>query len=77
MGVIPEEKQSLVCSDVVSETHSTNYGTKTKDPYGPSKDSDFDLEDGALRAGLPPRMLSPEVLALLTQYAGIGFIDGV
>ncbi|RLN21595.1 hypothetical protein BBJ28_00007637 [Nothophytophthora sp. Chile5] len=35
------------------------------------------LENGALRAGAPPRLLSREVLGLLTQYAGIGFVSGV
>lgn len=39
--------------------------------------SGINCEDGALREGRPPKLLSPEVLALHMQYAGIGFVNGV
>ncbi|KAG6977522.1 hypothetical protein JG688_00000241 [Phytophthora aleatoria] len=70
-----DEQQQLVLQE---EIDPINYGAVPSDaPPTTPKTYDDDLEDDVLRDGLPPRLLSPEVLALLMQYAGIGFVNGV
>ncbi|EEY60970.1 uncharacterized protein PITG_01211 [Phytophthora infestans T30-4] len=70
-----DEHQQLVLQE---EIDPINYGAVPSDsPATTPKTCDNDLEDDVLRDGPPPRLLSPEVLALLMQYAGIGFVNGV
>ncbi|EGZ17246.1 hypothetical protein PHYSODRAFT_502241 [Phytophthora sojae] len=70
-----DEQQQLVLNE---EGQALNYGAVPSDaPPTPTKSEDADLEDEVLRDGPPPRLLSPDVLALLMQYAGIGFVNGV
>ncbi|KAJ8561843.1 hypothetical protein ON010_g7837 [Phytophthora cinnamomi] len=70
-----DEQQQLVLND---ETNTINYGAVASDaPPTPTKADDANLENEILRDGPPPRLMSPEVLALLMQYAGIGFVNGV
>ncbi|KAG6977524.1 hypothetical protein JG688_00000243 [Phytophthora aleatoria] len=74
MGV-REERNALLSSEASVEIVPVVYGAVPKDTL-PQTCGD-DLEDGALREGPPPELLSPEILALLMQYAGIGFVNGV
>jgi len=74
MGV-REERNALLASDSNPESVVVDYGTGSTQP-SPSA-CENEIEDGALREGPPPELLSPQVLALLMQYAGIGFINGV
>ncbi|KAL4105670.1 hypothetical protein PRIC1_003730 [Phytophthora ramorum] len=67
---VRQERKALLASDDKSGAVVVDYGTVPKQPVDappPSKPKTFDgdLEDGALRAGPPPELLSPEVLALL------------
>ncbi|KAG1704215.1 hypothetical protein DVH05_006225 [Phytophthora capsici] len=72
MGV-REERNALLSSKANDGTITVEYGSVSI----PSTPTSSHEEDGALREGPPPELLSPEVLALLMQYAGIGFVNGV
>ncbi|OWZ17099.1 Transmembrane protein [Phytophthora megakarya] len=76
MGV-REERNALLSSNGNAGIDAVGYGTISKNPSSGTPTSDAGFEDGALRDGPPPELLSPEVLALLMQYAGIGFVNGV
>ncbi|KAL4158048.1 hypothetical protein PRNP1_003828 [Phytophthora ramorum] len=74
---VRQERKALLASDDKSGAVVVDYGTVPKQPVDappPSKPKTFDgdLEDGALRAGPPPELLSPEVLALL-MHLRMGF----
>lgn len=43
----------------------------------PAKSGGSDMENGALREGLPIALLSFESVGLLAQYAGVGFLSGI
>ncbi|ETL38750.1 hypothetical protein L916_09724, partial [Phytophthora nicotianae] len=71
MGV-REERNALLSGEAGEGIVPVEYGAVPK-----AQACSSDLEDGALREGPPPELLSPEILALLMQYAGIGFVNGV
>ncbi|CAH0485217.1 unnamed protein product [Peronospora farinosa] len=77
--VFKMKSNALLTNDANAAIVTVEYGTHPSVPQLSKTVHSVDkkLEDGALRAGPPPKLLSPEVLALLMQYAGIGFINGV
>ncbi|KAL4158043.1 hypothetical protein PRNP1_003823 [Phytophthora ramorum] len=74
MGVADERQQLLPVIRESPTSNTTRYDPARKRAPVASPNQ---LENGALRIGAPPRLLSREVLGLLTQYAGIGFVSGV
>ncbi|GMF47455.1 unnamed protein product [Phytophthora fragariaefolia] len=78
MGVADERQQLL---PVVCKTPSSK-GVCYDSAWKPAPVTSLcsaarQLENGALRVGEPPRLVSREVMGLLAQYAGIGFVSGV
>ncbi|KAL3668796.1 hypothetical protein V7S43_006091 [Phytophthora oleae] len=74
MGVADERQQLL---PVVCTTEPCYDSAWKPAPVASPRSTATQLENGALRVGAGPRLLSQEVLGLLTQYAGIGFVSGV
>ncbi|CAI5737181.1 unnamed protein product [Hyaloperonospora brassicae] len=80
MGEAHKERDALLASDPHVAVVAVEYGTRPLDAV-PSVvqsigDDDKNVQADSLREGPPPKLLSPEVLALLMQYAGIGFVNG-
>ncbi|GMF26768.1 unnamed protein product [Phytophthora lilii] len=76
MGVADERQQLLPVECADSNAACYDSAWKLAPVTSPSAARN-QLENGALRIGAPPRLLSREMLGLLMQYAGIGFVSGV